>query len=191
MRLSALKLYPYLEYPIASVPFSIWCSYLVGIQSARTLRHAHPWRPDHTFKITKPHTCIYLTDNIWQCSAPALQFNRLKWCEFYTIPIKNSYEGHAIHTHVKKFQVQGGWRERNQKDATNLMFIIKVLSQHVSAIIMPIIRRTRPCTATQRHCGSRNLRVFSPLVTVQNTICGGTRSCSPDDEHNDGRNMLR
>jgi len=108
MRLSALKLYPYLEYPIASVPFSIWCSYLVGIQSARTLRHAHPWRPDHTFKITKPHTCIYLTDNIWQCSAPALQFNRLKWCEFYTIPIKNSYEGHAIHTHVKKFQVQGG-----------------------------------------------------------------------------------
>ena len=33
-------------------------------------------------------------------------------------------------------------RERNQQDATNLMFIIK-LSQHVSGIIMPIIRRTR------------------------------------------------
>jgi len=36
--------------------------------------------------------------------------------------------------------------ERNQQDATNLMFIMKLLSQHVSGIIMPIIRRTRPCT---------------------------------------------
>jgi len=26
---------------------------------------------------------------------------------------------------------------------------------------------------------------------VQNTICGSTRSCSPDDGHNDARNMLR
>ena len=43
-----------------------------------------------------------------------------------------------------------GWRERNQQDATNLMFIIKLLSQHVSGIIMPIIRRTRPCTTA---CG--------------------------------------
>ena len=39
-----------------------------------------------------------------------------------------------------------GWRERNQQDATNLMFIIKLLSQHVSGIIMPIIRRTTVCT---------------------------------------------
>ena len=38
------------------------------------------------------------------------------------------------------------WRERDQQDATNLMFIIK-LSQHVSGIIMPIIRRTIVCTA--------------------------------------------
>jgi len=30
-------------------------------------------------------------------------------------------------------------------DATNLMFVIKLLSQHVSGIIMPTIRRTRPC----------------------------------------------
>jgi len=37
-------------------------------------------------------------------------------------------------------------REINQQDATNLMFIIQLLSQHVSGIIMPIIRRTRPCT---------------------------------------------
>jgi len=33
----------------------------------------------------------------------------------------------------------------NQQDATNPMFIIKLLFQHVSGIIMPIIRRTRPC----------------------------------------------
>ena len=39
-----------------------------------------------------------------------------------------------------------GWRERNQQDATNLMFIVK-LSQHVSGIIMPIIRRKIVCTA--------------------------------------------
>ena len=38
-----------------------------------------------------------------------------------------------------------GWIEINQQDATNPMFIIKLLSQHVSGIIMPIIRRTRPC----------------------------------------------
>ena len=38
------------------------------------------------------------------------------------------------------------WRERNQQGATNPMFIIKLLSQHVSGIIMPIIRRIRPCT---------------------------------------------
>ena len=37
------------------------------------------------------------------------------------------------------------WREVNQQDATNRMFIIKLLSQYVSGIIMPIIRRTRPC----------------------------------------------
>ena len=37
--------------------------------------------------------------------------------------------------------------DRNQQVATNLIFIIKLLSQHVSGIIMPIIRRTRVCTA--------------------------------------------
>ena len=42
------------------------------------------------------------------------------------------------------------WRERNEQDATNPMFIIKLLSQHVSGIIMPIIRRSRPCTTA---CG--------------------------------------
>ena len=38
-----------------------------------------------------------------------------------------------------------GWREINQQDAAKPMFIIKLLSQHVSGIIMPIVRRTRSC----------------------------------------------
>ena len=48
-------------------------------------------------------------------------------------------------------------REGKQQDATNLMFIIKLLSQHVSGIIMPIIRRTRVCTAAYGvlHCNKR------------------------------------
>ena len=29
-----------------------------------------------------------------------------------------------------------------------------------------------------------------PSLTVQNTICGSAHSCSPDDGHNDARNML-
>ena len=35
----------------------------------------------------------------------------------------------------------------NQQEATISMFIIKLLSQHVSGIIMPIIKRIRPCSA--------------------------------------------
>ena len=30
-----------------------------------------------------------------------------------------------------------------------------------------------------------------PAQPVQNTICGSTQSCSPDNGHNDARNMLR
>jgi len=40
--------------------------------------------------------------------------------------------------------IRYGWREINQQDATNPMFIIKLLSQHVSGIIMPIIRSCSP-----------------------------------------------
>ena len=105
-------------------------------------------------------------------------------------------------------------REKNQQDATNLMFIIKLLSQHVSGIIMPIIRRKRVCTATYGVldwlCGAGTRAVCTVKVTVhsahnslprstqpqpsqpvQNTICGSAHSCSPDDGHNDARNMLR
>jgi len=95
-----------------------------------------------------------------------------------------------------------GWRERNQQVATNPMFIIKLLSQHVSDIIMPIIRRTRPCTTAYGVlqwlcwlwlCGAGSQAVWrlqwpshsahrlrpsstqpQPAQPVQNTICSST-----------------
>ena len=69
-----------------------------------------------------------------------------------------------------------GWRKSNQPDATNLMFIIKLLSQHVSGIIMPIIRRTRMCTAAYVFlhwlwwlwlCGAGTRAVCTVKVTVR------------------------
>jgi len=57
-----------------------------------------------------------------------------------------------------------GRRERNQQDATNTMFIIKLLSQHVSGIIMPII------TAA-----------YGVLHWLWLWLCGaGTQACVPD-----------
>jgi len=70
-------------------------------------------------------------------------------------------------------------------DATNPMFIIKLLSQHVSDIIMPIIKRTAHDAAPHNHSQPQ------PAQPLQNTICGNIRSCPPDDGHNDARNMLR
>ena len=59
------------------------------------------------------------------------------------------------------------WRERNQQDATNLMLIIKLLSQRVSGIIMPIIRRTRV------HC-----RIWcSALVVMAVVVWSWDASC--------------
>jgi len=69
------------------------------------------------------------------------------------------------------------WRERNQQDATNLMFIIKLLSRHISGIIMPIIRGTRMCTAANGvlHwlwwlwlCGAGTRAVCTQLFYIRN-----------------------
>jgi len=60
------------------------------------------------------------------------------------------------------------------------MFIIKLLFQFASGIIMPIIRRT-----------SVQCRIWCSALVVLNTICGSAHSCSPDDGHNDAWNMLR
>jgi len=102
-----------------------------------------------------------------------------------------------------------GLRREKPPNATNLMFIIKFLSQHVSGIIMPIIRRIRPCTTAYDvlhwlcwlwSCGVGTQAVCSlfpnstqpqPAQPVQNIICGSTRSCSPDDGYNGARNMSR
>ena len=55
-----------------------------------------------------------------------------------------------IHSFTKHSSIM--WRERererergNQQDATNSMSIIKLISQHISGIIMTIIRRIRQC----------------------------------------------
>jgi len=120
-------------------------------------------------------------------------------------------------------------KRENQQDATNSMFIIKLLSQHVSGIIMPIIRRIRPfptacgvlhwlcrlwlavvlwrCDVSRVHCVKVTVRISHsahgsrcsstrPQPTTaytfrQNTTCSRKRSYSPDDGHNDARNMLR
>jgi len=57
--------------------------------------------------------------------------------------------------------VNVGWRERNQQDATNLMFIMKLLSQHVSGIIMPIIKMGIMMPET---CSDRRLTINIRLV---------------------------
>jgi len=46
--------------------------------------------------------------------------------------------------------MNAGWGEGNQQDKTNLVFIVKRLSQHVSGIIMPIFRRIRLCTTAYK-----------------------------------------
>jgi len=112
-----------------------------------------------------------------------------------------------------------GWRERNQQDATNPMFIMKLLYQHVSGIIMPNNRRTRPFTTAygvlywlcwlwlanhsqHNQCRTQYAAVHSLVLlmlgimmpetccVVQNTICSRTRFCSPYDGHSDAWNML-
>jgi len=94
--------------------------------------------------------------------------------------------------------VKVGWRERNQQDATNLMFIIKLLSQHVSGIITPIIRRTRPCTTAYGilHwlcwpwlCGAGTRATAS--INQCRTPYAVPQSWSPEDGQIDARNMLR
>jgi len=77
------------------------------------------------------------------------------------------------------------------------MFIIKLLSQHVSGITMSITRRIRPCpTACGVLPGCVGCGWLWPHPTTaytprQNTACSRTRSYSPDDGHSYARNMLR
>ena len=85
-----------------------------------------------------------------------------------------------------------GWRDRNQQDATNLMFIIKLLSQHVSGIIMPIIRRARVCTAAYGVlqwlwwlwlCGAGTQAVCTVKVTVTASQLHTTTAITTSAEH--------
>ena len=51
----------------------------------------------------------------------------------------------ALWVSEQKYIYKSKVKRENQQDANNSMFIIKLLSQHVSGIITPIIRRIRPC----------------------------------------------
>ena len=44
---------------------------------------------------------------------------------------------------------------------------------------------------TAHNAAPHNHSQPQPAQPVQNTICGSTPSCSPDDGHNDARNMFR
>jgi len=95
------------------------------------------------------------------------------------------------------------------------MFIHSMLTQHISGIIMPIVRRTdsiKPCLVLAcmcwlRLCGCVNAGIQIPaftqcaqLVSWLHTTAASTYRltpdarfytvCSPDDGHNDARNML-
>jgi len=67
------------------------------------------------------HQCLYYLFKKFTCSLIIVEFNCV-------------------------LRILAGWRERNQQDATNLIFIMKLLFQHVSGINMPIFRRTRLCS---------------------------------------------
>ena len=95
---------------------------------------------------------------------------------FVGISLKMGYIYCGIQTGRRQHWLSIGWIERNQQDATNLMFIIKLLSQHVSGIIMPSIRRTKLCTAAYGvlHwlwwlwlCGGGTRAVCTVKVTVR------------------------
>ena len=77
-------------------------------------------------------------------------------------------------TSLKQGREREREREREQQDAAVLMFSITRLSQHVSGIISPIVRRTRLCTAA---------------YGVQHCSCGAeTQACDPaaheEGQHN-------
>ena len=68
------------------------------------------------------------------------------------------------------------------------MFIIKLLSQHVSGIIMPIIRRTRVCTAAYGvlHCNkkfdNKHQNSCILLVSLSSPYVHDARSQEPKKE---------
>ena len=79
----------------------------------------------------------------------------------------------------------------NKKQQSDVYY--QLLSQHVSGIIMPIFRRTRPCVTAR---GVLRWFCWMCLVAVVGRCVVGCEHregyCStPEDGHNDARNMLR
>ena len=53
------------------------------------------------------------------------------------------------------------------------------------------VRRQSNSNLHSAHSSRPSSTQPQPSLPVQNTICGSAHSCSPDDGHNDARNMLR
>ena len=71
-------------------------------------------------------------------------------------------------------------KRQNQQGATTSMFIITLLSQHVSGIIMSIIRRTRPCINAY---GVLLGCVGCGLVELRREQCALCESLKCDNKH--------
>ena len=72
-------------------------------------------------------------------------------------------------------------KRENQQYANNSIFVIKLLSQHVSGTIMPIIRRIRPCAVA---CGVLPGCVGCGLVEVRREPCALCENyCSNSNFH--------
>jgi len=110
-------------------------------------------------------------------------------CIFLSVLFKRVNNSSLLVTVHREHKVKRG----NQQDATNSMFIIKLsistcFGHHYAhhqenKIVSYCMRRAR-----------RNSTRPQPTTTYtprQNTACSRTRSYSPDDGHNDVRNMLR
>ena len=107
------------------------------------------------YKIKKQFCCIEhkikLSDifvrfetNIW--SFPT-EFSKCSWIQNFTK--LSSGSGYVSCGRITDWHgetnIPVSWIEINQQDTTNLIFIIKLLSEHVSGITMPVISRTRTC----------------------------------------------
>ena len=98
--------------------------------------------------------------------------------------------------------------QRVKRDKTNKMqqsdVYYQLLSQHVSGIIMPIFRRTNTCVtaygvlrwfcwmwlvAVVGRCNAATNHIQQNQRSTQYAVTHGL--CSPEDGHNDARNMLR
>jgi len=97
---------------------------------------------------------------------------------YYQTSISTCFAHHYAHLQEKKTVSCCMWF------SALVVLVVVVWSCVVSCVHLHTVH-TAHDTAPHNHTKPQ------PTQTVQNTTCGSTRSCSPDDGHNDVRNMLR